>query len=438
VALEALAEIERTSCFAAEVLERRLSRLPSQERRDRALAWELVLGTLRWRGRIDYLLSRLLTRPLASVPVEIRNALRLGAYQILFLDRVPERAAVSESVELARTYGHEGHVRFVNGVLRNLARRKEELDFPDPREPVPFLAATRSFPEWLVRRWVERLGPEEAGRLMDACNRRPPLILRVNTLKVSVEEFLVRLREQGRTAERHPLAAEAVEVGGGVEGLPGYREGWFYVQDPGAMLVSRLLGAKPGERILDACAAPGGKTSHLAQIMHDRGTVTVLESDPGRLNVLRENMERLGISSVTPCLGDAAAADFSAPFDRVLIDAPCSGLGTLRRHPEAKWQKRGEDLLRHRERQIAILWNLARFVKPGGSLVYAVCSLEPEESDEVVTAFLRRHPHFVLDKRPAHLDPAVQTLFDDRGFFRTWPHHHRADGFFAARLLRAS
>ena len=440
IALDVLGEIERRGCFAGDALERRLGRAPRLAPRDRALARELVLGTLRWRGRIDHVLGGFLARPLEALPPPVRNALRVGAYQILFLDRIPDHAAVSEAVDLARALGRPGHARLVNAVLRNLIRRGGDQLLPDPADTVPYLSVTRSFPQWMVRRWVGRLGREEAERLMDALNLRPALAVRVNTLRVSVEDYIENLRATGREARRHPLAPEVVEIPGrgDPEALPGFSHGWFYVQDPGAALVARLLGARPGERILDACAAPGGKTTHIAQLMRDRGAVTALESDPARLKLLEENLARLGVTCVTPCPGDAAAAHFETRFDRILIDAPCSGLGTLGRHPEAKWQKGEEDLARHRERQLRLLRHLSGFLEPGGRLVYAVCSLEPEEGEEVAEAFLRERPEFVLERRPPHVGPEVQALFDDRGFFRAWPHRHRTDGFFAASFVRRS
>ncbi len=440
IALQILTEWEeRTELLLKDLLRRHFSPFPGSDLRDRSLVMELVKGTLRWRGRIDYLLEKLLTRPLASVPVRIQNALRLGAYQILFLDRIPDRAAVNESVELARTCGHEGHVRFVNGVLRNLIRRKDRIPFPDPSDGVACLAVIYSYPEWLVRRWVDRFGKSRAESFLQSFNLSPKLFLRVNTWSIEVEECMEAIARTGREIRRDPWIPEALEVvgGGEVTALPGFAEGWFYVQDTGSMLVSHLVGARPGERILDACAAPGGKSSHLAQMMGDRGEIVALDENPARIGRLQKNIDRLHLSIVRPRLGDAAAVTFPDFFDRVLIDAPCSGLGTLRRHPEAKWRKREEDLVRHQERQLAILRNIARLVRPGGVLVYSTCSLEPEEDENVIETFLREAPEFVLDRKPAFLPEGIQALFDENGFFHAFPSSHGSDGLFAARLIRS-
>ncbi len=438
IALDVLTDVETKACFADEVLNRHLSRGGALEKRERNFLFELTKGTLRWRGKVDYFLEQIASRPLEAMPVRIKNILRLAAYQILFLDRVPDWAAVDQAAELARKYGHEGHVRFVNAVLRNLIRKRGDLSLPDPSLTVPYLAAAYSFPEWLVERWLRRFGRGTAERLLEASNLPPPLFLRVNTLKISREELIGRLIERVEGVRPHPLVPEGVEVAGqgDLTTLPGYDQGWFYVQDPGSMIVARLTGAKPGERILDACAAPGGKASHLAQLMEDRGELIALELDEVRIIKIRENLERLGIRCVKTCQGNAEVIEFSEPFDRVLIDAPCSGLGTIRRHPEAKWIKSEEDLIRHQERQLSILRNVSRFVRDGGTLIYATCSTEPEENEEVIGSFLEERPEFTVEKKPKELEAAILEMFDEQGYFHAYPHLHHTDGFFAARLIR--
>ncbi len=438
IALDILTEVEDRQCFMDDALGRHNREIKKLEAKDRSLLFELIKGTLRWRGRIDTLLSQVSHRPLNSIPVRIRNTLRLGAYQILFLDRVPDWAAVDETAELARKVGHEGHVRFVNGILRALIRKQDKIVFPEPANSIPHLAATHSFPEWLVKRWLERFGKEAAEELLKACNQPPRLTLRINTLQVSRETFMEQLKGTVQEIRSDPLVPEGVEITGtgDIKELPGYDQGWFYVQDPGSMMVSRLMGVKPGEKVLDACAAPGGKASHLAQLMEDRGEIVALEKDRARIQKIQENMGRLGIGSVQIMQGDAEAMEFSEPFDRILIDVPCSGLGTLRRHPEARWLKKEEDLLKHQERQYAILKNISKALKQGGTLVYATCSTEPEENEEVVLKFLEETPDFKVDKKPAHLDRKILEMFDDQGFFHAWPHLHGTDGFFAVRLVR--
>jgi 16S rRNA (cytosine967-C5)-methyltransferase len=436
--LEVLCEVESKGSFADEPLSRLIASHPNDK--DKALATELVKGTLCWRGRLDYFLGRISKRPLSSLPTHIRNALRLGAYQILFLDRVPRWAAVDESVKLARRYGHEGHVKFVNAVLRNLIRSKDKISLPERTKPVPYLAAAYSFPPWLVKRWFRRFGFSEAGRMMEACNTPPGLTLRVNRLRISPEALMTSLTQAGLKPRPCPLVAEGLEVTGTarVTSVPGFDEGLFYIQDPGAMLVSHLLGVRPGERVLDACAAPGGKATHLAELMEGRGAVIALERDEERIALVRENLIRLGIESVRPRLGDGESCTFPERFDRILIDAPCSGLGTIRRHPEAKWLKQETDLVRHQERQLSILNNISGYLRKGGVLVYATCSTEPEENEEVIRKFLEQTPGFTIDRETGYLDGAVQEMFDQHGLFHAYPHVHGTDGFFAVKLVRQS
>ncbi len=434
LALQVLAEVEARACFVDGPLAHRAALAPNE----RARILNLVKGTLRWRGRIDYLLSALSARPLRSVSGPILNILRLGAYEILFCPEVPEWAAVNEAVELARSHGHAGHVRFVNGVLRNLARRREALPQPDASDTVAHLSVVQAFPEWLVTRWCRRFGEAEAAELMRVCNQPPVLTLRVNTLKVSPAHCLEALRGAVSCVRAHPWIPEAliVEGAGSVSDLPGYAAGWHYVQDPGAMLVSYLLDVQPGERVLDACAAPGGKSTHLAQLMGDRGEIIALESDVARIERIRENTRRLGIRSILAQHGDAISTAFAKPFDRVLVDAPCSGLGTLRRHPEGKWQKEEGDLLRHQQRQLAMLTNIGGAVKKGGTLVYATCSTEPEENEDVVERFLQAQPAFAVEFAPTGLLPEMRKMIDRRGFFHAYPHRHDSDGFFGVRLIK--
>ncbi|NOY54198.1 MAG: 16S rRNA (cytosine(967)-C(5))-methyltransferase RsmB [Deltaproteobacteria bacterium] len=437
-AASALTLIDGKGLFADEAIARSAGGAAPLGGRDRALLFELVYGTLRWRGRIDYFLGALAHRSFRTNPPEIRNLLRIGAYQILFLDRVPPWAAVDTATELAKEFGNPGQVRFVNGVLRNLVRRKEKIPLPGPGDTIPHLAVKHSCPEWLVRRWVSRFGKERAERLLAACNKPPATTLRINSLKPDPGEYLERLAGAVEKLIPHQLCPEGVvvEFSGPVEKLPGFREGRFYVQDGGAILISRMVGARAGNRILDACAAPGGKASHLAELMADEGEIIALEVDPLRLGRIEENMERLGITIVRPLLGDGRSIRFGEPFDHVLIDAPCSGLGTIRRHPEAKWRKKEEDLARHRERQLGLLRNLSRFVRAGGSLVYSTCSTEPEENGEVIGTFLREEGGFTVAPVPADFPAAARSMIDDKGFFHAWPDEHDTDGFFAVRLVR--
>ena len=435
VAVRVLERVETDAIFADIALEReraarRLSAL------DAALATELVYGTLRWQRYLDWILAPHSRRRLESLDPRVRVILRVTAYQIAFLERVPSFAAVNDAVTLApRTPGVRA---FVNAVLRSFARRDpREREPAPPRDPIDALATRSSFPTWLAERWVERYGREDAEALMRALNERPPLTLRTNTLRITRDALARRLEtEEGLAWRPTPLAPEGLIVGPG--GAPGewraFADGTCVVQDEASMLVARLLAPEPGSTVADVCAAPGTKTTHLAELMGDRGRVLAFDRDPARLTRVREAAARLGITSIDARDGpvEALASGFCAACDRVLVDAPCSNLGVLRRNPEVKWRRQPSDLLLGSRRQSEILAAAATMVKPGGRLVYATCSLEPEENEAVVRTFLAAHPDFATD--PPDTFPLP---LDVDGWLRCLPHRHGTDGFAAVRFRRS-
>jgi 16S rRNA (cytosine967-C5)-methyltransferase len=388
---------------------------------DQALVTEMVLGTLRQQGRLDYALESALRRPLLSLPPAIRTILRLGLYQVWFLDRVPDAAAVHQAVEAAKRHGHAGTARLVNAVLRRLAAEGEP---PPPRpedDPVGHLAVTHSHPRWLVQRWIARWGARETRALCAANNLPPPSTLRVNLLRATTEAVASRLRQRGLQVAPGGLP-EALRVRGTLAlRLDLYREGLVTMQDEGAMAVAHLLAPQPGETVLDATAGSGIKATHLAELMRNQGRLIALDIQPAKLKALSAHCARLGIDIVEAHHLDAhqAGARFRGQMDRVLVDAPCTGLGVLGRRPEIRWRVSPEDIPAMAAKQRALLAAVAGAVRPGGVLVYAVCSLEPEEGQEVVDDFLRRRPAFVLEESRLLL-----------------PHRHGTDGFYMARLRR--
>lgn len=404
--------------------------------RDSALATELVFGTLRWQRYLDWILAPHVKRRRASLDARVLAILRMTAYQLVFLERVPSFAAVNDAVTLApRTPGVKP---FVNAVLRAFARRgAREREPAPPRDATEALATRCSFPTWLAARWVARYGHPEAEALMRAMNERPPLTLRANTLRVTREALAARLAaEEGLAARPTRWAPEGLVVGPG--GAPAswraFTEGLFAVQDEASMLVARLLAPAPGATIADVCAAPGTKTTHLAQLMQDRGRVLAFDPQPARLARVREAASRLGIKRVEPLEGtvEALAPGFREACDGVLVDAPCSNLGVLRRNPDVKWRREPAELAASAERQRRILDAAATMVKPGGRLVYATCSLEPEENEGVVGPFLAAHLEF------RHDPPAEFPLpLDSDGTLRCLPHRHGTDGFTAIRFRRS-
>ncbi len=409
--------------------------------RDRGLATELVYGTLRRRGRLDFALAVLCSKPLAKVEPRVLNLLRLGAYQILFLDKVPAPAAVHETVELARQEKLERATGFINGILRNLIRQRQELPWPDAAEPVVYLEKLAAFPHWLARSWVRRFGGAAAVALAEALLQPAPFTVRVNTLKLPREAFLDELERRGIEARPTAYAPEGVVIGHrGGAALPGDGEGWYQVQDEASMLIAHLLAPKAGEKILDACAAPGGKTTHLCALGNNAVEVLALDLHPQRVRLVTSGADRLGCRGIVARAWDLTTPpEFLVPasFDAVLVDAPCSGLGVLRRNPEIRWRRTAADITRMAEQQRAILANAAPLLKPGGRLLYSVCTLTEEETDGVLSDFLAKRPDFILEDARESVPPFWGELFGEDGCLRTWLRLDAGmDAFFAARLRR--
>lgn len=437
VALRVLERVAAEGAFADLALEAELGRRRTGTR-DAALATEIVYGTLRWQRYLDWILQPHSRRPLARLDVRPLVLLRATVYQLVFLERVPAFAAVNDAVTLARRGSKPGTAEFVNAVLRAFARRgAREREPAPPADPIEALAIRCSFPTWLAARWVARWGAEEAEALMRALNERPPLTLRANTLTTTREGLGERLRGEDGVATRPTrFAAEGLvaEHAGRPADWRAFADGAFAVQDEASMLVARLLEPGPGDTVADACAAPGTKTTHLAQLMDNRGRILAFDPQPARLALVREAAARLKATIVETLDGsaEALAPRFAGACDAVLVDAPCSNLGVLRRNPEVKWRRAPADVTAGAARQRAILDATATMVKPGGRLVYATCSLEPEENDGVVGAFLAGRRDFAVDPPrdfPLPLGPD--------GALRCLPHRHGTDGFIAIRIRRA-
>jgi 16S rRNA (cytosine967-C5)-methyltransferase len=406
--------------------------------RDSAFLLELVYGTLRNRSLLDWTLNRFSAKPLDTTDAWTRNILRLAAYQMLFLDRVPVSAAVNTAVELAKAHGNKHG--YVNGLLRGLDRKRNTIGQPDHADPVMRLAIQYSHPLWLVRRWVARYGAEATETLLQANNLPAPLTIRTNTLRTTRQALRAALEAEGVTlaeTEHAPAGLNILATPQWLRTLQAYRDGWFVVQDQAAQLISLLLSPQPGDTVLDACAAPGGKTTHLAELMQDQGAVVALELDASRMAKIRENFRRLGLASIATVQGDATAYH-EGIYDRVLIDAPCSGLGVLRRHPDGRWNKTEQTVDEHGSLQRRILQNCASLLKPGGTLVYATCTTEPAENDDVIDWFLDGPGNsFTIDDPRPLLPQAAAKLVDSRGFFRTVPNALAMDGFFGARMVKS-
>lgn len=444
VALEALLAVERGQVFADEALESRC-RNAGLDVRDRALALELVYGVLRRQNTLDWRLDYVATKPMAKLPARVRIALRLGAYQVLHLDRIPPAAAVNASVALVKTGDLSAHwPGFVNAVLRALIRRPAP-PLPDPvTDPVRALSIQHACPEWLVERWIARLGLAGAERLCRATTVIPPLTIRTNTLRISRDALaaqLARLGHDVRPTRVSPVGL-ILDKGGAVTELPLFRDGAFYVEDEAAQLIPLILDPQPGETVLDVCAAPGGKTTHVAALMRNRGEIIAVDRTAARLRLLKDNCRRLGVDIVRPLCTDATALATSPLrgrlFDRILVDAPCSGLGVLRRHPEGKWRKGPSTLSRHQALQRRLLEAVSRLLRPGGILVYSTCSSEPEENELMINQFCSARTEFRRESVAAWLPRQGSSLVTSLGDLSTASNDDSMDMFYAARLRKVS
>lgn len=408
---------------------------------DRGLYAELVFGVLRRQGTLDHILMQLLEKPIAEMDPQALVILRIGLYQLTCLDRIPESAAVNESVNLAKhiTPGTSG---LINAVLRNYLRRRDAISFPDiSTTPAAAIASRHSQPEWLAEQWIEQLGTNEAALLAEASSQQPSLTLRVNALRSNRDDLLREFEKQGVEATPCHFSPDGIALAGRhtVSTLPGFDSGLFAVQDEASQLAGRLLGAEPGERIWDACSAPGGKTCHIAQLMDDRGELIATDISRSKLTLVQDSLRRLGIDSVSTAVADLHNPETlpCGSFDRILLDAPCSGLGVIRRNPEAKWRLFSGDITRLAAVQRTLLKNAAVKLKTGGTLLYSTCSTSEAENELVIEDFLLHHPEFVLENLN-DLYPEWRELIAFYGMFRVWPHRHGMDGFFAARIRKIS
>ncbi len=403
---------------------------------DRNLCYEIVMGVLRWQQWLDALIEYYARRSPQSLDEPVRLALRIGLYQLRFLSRIPASAAVNESVNIVRQARVRSADSFVNAVLRRATREPDYDPSKNISDPVERIAVETSHPAWLIRRWADSFGIEETEAFARANNDTPPVALRIVTQRAQGRDVLEELRKAAARLEPSKIAPGAWRVqdeGSSLRRLAG--EGLIYTQDEASQLVAHVLGARPGERVLDVCAAPGSKTTHTAALTGDTALVVAGDLHQHRLRVVRELCERHGLGHVRAVVLDATKdlPFVDGSFDRVLVDAPCTGTGTLRRNPEIRWRISASDVADLSERQRRILFNASRIVRPGGRLVYSTCSVEVEENEDVRAAFLGKDATFTPASPPV---PApLQTI---SGAARTWPHRDGADGFFIAAFERRS
>jgi 16S rRNA (cytosine967-C5)-methyltransferase len=452
LALRVLERVAEAGAYADLALRAELSR-SALAPRDRALVTELTYGTLRWRGRLDFLLAQALERPLAALEPRVRELLRLGAYQVVFCDRIPDAVAVSETVRLAHAAGIGRAAGLANAALRRLVREHARLAPPAlADDPLGHLVHGLSVPAWAAERWLAAHGPAEAAALAAALAEPAPRTVRANRARIARDTLLAELRARFPDATACRFTPDGVRLGGPGDPVrdPAFVEGRMTVQDEASQLVVELLDPQPGECVLDACAAPGAKATAIAERVGPEGTVVAVDRHERRLALVARDAARLGLAHLRTLCADATQALPAAPrsdgYDRVLVDAPCSGIGAWRRNPDARWRLAPDAPARLAAVQQAILRQAALRLAPGGALVYSTCTLAPEENEAVIDALftdtrlverlaLRRTPRAAL---PASLvEPGAPPLLDADGALRTLPHRHDADGFYAVRIERA-
>jgi len=443
VAYRILWEIEHDA-YANLVLDEFLRREKGLKPPDKGLITEIVYGTVKYRARLDWEIDRTVQK-VERLALGPRILLRLSFYQLLFMDRIPAFAVTNEAVQLARKLFHAGVASLINGVLRNYLRHPDEVVLPDPdKEPLLYLEIVYSHPRWMVERWLERFGWANTVKLCEYNNAPAELWIRVNTLRCTPETLHERLWQEGCVVERSALVPEGLllKAAPPLDTLPSFQEGLFTVQDESSMLVGYAVSPEPGMEVLDVCAGPGGKTTHLAQMMQNRGTILACDLHEHRTRLIEENAARLGIDIIRTMVGDASLLDrhLQKQYPLVLVDAPCSGLGVLRRRPDSRWRKQPEGIKELAELQGKILESVYQLLAPGGRVIYSTCTIEPEENSQVIEAFLRKHsdlrrvdltPYFPY--APKTEEEKAELAMGQRQYL---PFRDGIEGFFIAALQK--
>lgn len=436
VALKIVNEVHTDGAYANVALSKELYKQTLSDQ-DRRFVTELVYGTVKAGLTIDWILSNYINRPLHKIAPIVQDILRLGIYQLFFMSKIPASAACNQAVEMTKKYGHSGTVKFVNAVLRNAVRSPEKAKYPSRAENLlKNLSLEYYHPEWLLKQWINRFGIEDTVNLCQFNNQNPPLSIRANTLKNSRTELLSTLIEEQVQFEESNWAPEGIVCTShpSMKNLPSLKEGKFQVQDESSMLVAHILDPKPGELIIDTCSAPGGKTTHIAALMKNKGKIIATDIYEHKLKKIEENASRLGIDIIHTELLDAINIGdlYKNQADRVLVDAPCSGLGVLRRKPDARWRKTASLLQELPKLQRIILASAANAVKPGGILVYSTCTIEEEENQQIIHDFLANRTDFKLENAEEYLPYKLKT----GPLLAFFPHIDHIDGFFIARMKR--
>ena len=440
IALKILYEINEKGAYSNIAINKHVEN-PGLRDIDKVFITGLVYGTIKWRLSIDFVIGQFSKLPMKKLSPWILNILRLGIYQILYTDKIPVSAACNESVSLALKYGHKASGGFVNGILRNVARNKDNIVYPDKNaDLIRYLSIKYSHQEWMIKKWAKLYGEEFTENLLQSNNENPVFSIAVNTLKISREGIRQKLHEEGIDCIEGKYSDNALKLENPAGIVHSYlhKEGYFQIQDEASMLVSKVLDPAPGELVIDVCAAPGGKTANIAQMMNNCGTVVARDIHPHKIKLIEEASKRLGLNIVKTQLFNAEEIDPSCKSraDRVLVDAPCSGLGIIRRKPDIKWTRTPEDMKTIPPLQFKILCTAAEYVKPGGVLVYSTCTIMPDENIDVVSKFLELNSYFKMVGFETLLPKGLIKETAGEGYVQLFPNVEGIDGFFIAKLMR--
>lgn len=435
-AVKILNRIDRTDAYLDKLLDIEIKN-SSLSGVDKSLLFEIVHGVTRWLGRIDWILNGFYKGQFSKCIPNVKNAMRVALYQILFLDKVPDYAAVNEAVDFVKKLQGQKPADLTNAVLRNIIRSKDSIRYPDPNEDiVAYLSAYYSHPTWIVKRWVNRYGKDDTEKFLIANNNKPTLILRVNNLVTNADELKSLLNSVDLKFSNGKYLSEFIHMANlsNITDWEYFRKGYFSVQDESTGLPIKLLDVNSEMRVLDLCAAPGGKTAFIADVMGNKGEIVALDRFESRLKILQKNLDRLKVTNVKTIIIDSNDYTDAQGFDRVLVDAPCSGLGTLTKKPDLKWKRDLGDIRNIVNIQYELLKKGAMLLKQGGSLVYSTCTVEPEENFDIIQKFLSGNPNFKLINAGNYLP---KDLVADNGTVQTYPHIHSLDGSFAAKLEKS-
>ena len=438
VSMKILIDVNRNKAYSNLSLNKHLE--GNIDKKDENLIREIVFGVLENIIYIDYILSKASKIRVKKIHPNILEILRIGIYQMIFMDRVPDSAAVNESVKLAKKYGHKGTISFTNGVLRSISREKEKFASIDVKDKVKYISIKYSHPETLVKRWADEFGLEFTENLCKENNSKPKLNIRVNTLKTNKGNLILNLRKKGIECIEGKYADDALIIINtyGITETEEFKKGLFTIQDESSMLVGQIMNPKEGSRVIDMCSAPGGKSTHIAQKMNNKGFILSRDIYPHKLKLVEESVERLGIDIIKTEIFDGLTKDNSLieSFDYCLLDAPCSGLGLIRRKPEIKLNRKVEDIESLSALQYDLIENAKNYVKVGGYLIYSTCTIEKEENNNIIKKFLKTNKNFKLVSIEDSFKNSDNLPDLKDGYINLYPHIHGTDGFFIAKMIK--